>query len=78
MHIAFDRSIDVQVSRLRHKCVFVPDDDRNDRGWRAALDDNLHIEKVGGTHISVIQQPHVRTLGQAMSRDLEVAESPGA
>jgi len=28
--------------------LFVPDDDRNDKGWRAVLDDNLHIEKVGG------------------------------
>ena len=55
----------MQVSRLRHEFVFVPDDDRNDRGWRAVLDDNLHIEKFGGTYISMIQQAHVRTLGQA-------------
>jgi thioesterase domain-containing protein len=57
--------------------LFVPDDDRDDKGWRAVLDDNLRIEKVDGTHISMIQQPHVRTLGQSMSRALDTAENSG-
>jgi thioesterase domain-containing protein/aryl carrier-like protein len=73
LHTAVKKYVAVPLSVPTY--LFVPDDDRNDRGWRAVLDDNLHIEKVGGTHMSMIQQPHVRTLGQAMSRDLEVAES---
>jgi thioesterase domain-containing protein len=54
--------------------LFVPDEDPSDKGWRAVLGDSLHIEKVTGTHLSMIQQPHVRTLGQAMSRALDAAE----
>jgi amino acid adenylation domain-containing protein len=73
LHTAVKKYVAVPLSVPTY--LFVPDDDRNDRGWRAVLDGNLRIEKVGGTHISMIQQPHVRTLGQAMSRDLEVAES---
>jgi amino acid adenylation domain-containing protein len=73
LHTAVKKYVAIPLSVPTY--LFVPDDDGNDRGWRAVLDDNLHIEKVGGTHISMIQQPHVRTLGQAMSRDLEVAES---
>jgi amino acid adenylation domain-containing protein len=59
--------------------LFVPEgerkDERNDNRWRPMLGDNLHIEKVGGNHLSMIQEPHVRTLGQAMSRALDRVEN---
>jgi hypothetical protein len=54
--------------------LFVPDDASNDKGWRTLLGDNFHIEKVEGTHTSMIQRPHARILGQAMSRALNAAE----
>src|SRR6185312_7852612 len=48
--------------------LFVPAEDPDDNGWRAVLGDSLHIEKVTGTHLSMIQQPHVRILAEALSR----------
>src|SRR6185312_3959717 len=33
-----------------------------------------HIEKVTGTHLSMIQQPHVRILAEALSRALHAAQ----
>jgi len=54
--------------------LFVPAEDPDDNGWRAVLGDSLHIEKVTGTHLSMIQQPHVRILAEALSRALHAAQ----
>jgi len=60
------------------QALFVLDDGLNEKGWRAVLGAHLQIEKVEGTHVSMIQQPHVRTLGRVMSRTLKRAESVSA
>jgi len=52
----------------------VQDSSEQDRGWSPLVRGQLHIEVVDGTHVSMIQMPHVRRLAQAMSGALDQAE----
>ncbi|MDD5275159.1 MAG: amino acid adenylation domain-containing protein [Methylovulum sp.] len=42
-------------------------------GWGAVANGFLHIVPVGGTHLGIVEQPHIRQLGEAISDALAQA-----
>jgi thioesterase domain-containing protein len=51
--------------------LYLSDEDAPaDRGWVDLLGERLQITHIGGSHLGIIQQPHVQKLAQAMSGSL--------
>ncbi|MBC7984223.1 MAG: amino acid adenylation domain-containing protein, partial [Candidatus Obscuribacterales bacterium] len=48
------------------------------RGWGTLLKSNLHVEFIGGTHISIIHSPQVQPLAAAITRTLNKIEQGSA
>lgn len=62
------------LSVLGHS--FIADDCSEDhsRGWQSLFGNHLHIEKIDGTRIGMIQEPHVAKLATVLSQAITAAE----
>jgi thioesterase domain-containing protein len=43
-------------------------------GWKSLVGDHIHLDTIGGTHMGIIQEPHVGKLARAMSQALLAIE----
>jgi thioesterase domain-containing protein len=46
-------------------------EENQSRGWESIMGDQLRVRRIGGTHDSIIQQPYLQSLVDAMNQNLE-------